>query len=266
MNRVCNFLTGASLGAVGMYFLDPIVGNRRRALVRDQVNHTFHKAGDAADATWRDLQNRAYGLVAEMRGCISGGEADDEIIAQRVRSKMGRYVSHPSAIEVSARNGVVRLAGPILAHEVDDLISAVKSVRGAWDVEDHLEVHESAENISALQGGVPRFGEPVEWMQQNWSPTARLLAGLGGGALILNCCARRTPGAAVMGIAGALLSLRALANRGVRELMPEEFTETQHAEQPQMLSGFERGTGGPPPEVQELHEDARQPATTYRQS
>jgi BON domain len=260
MNRICNFLTGASLGAVTTYFLDPVVGNRRRALVRDQFNHIFHKLGDAADVTRRDLQNRAYGLVAELRGCITGDEADDEIITQRVRSKMGRYVSHSSAIEVSARNGIVRIGGPILAHEVDDLICAVKSVRGVRGVEDHLEVHESAEDISALQGGVPRTGEPAEWMQQNWSPTARFLAGLGGSLLMLNCCTRRTPGAAIMGIAGSALTLRALANRGIHELMPAGTMEANQAKPPHMQSGFERG--GPPPEVQELHEEFRQPTAT----
>jgi uncharacterized membrane protein len=179
------------------------------------MNHAFNKAGDAIDATVRDMQHRAYGLFAEARGCLTSDNADDEIIAQRVRSKMGRHVSHPSSIDVSARSGVVHLSGPILAHEVDDLVCAVKSVRGVEDVVDNLEVHESAENISALQGGVPRTGEPVDVMQANWSPTTRLLMGAAGTALMMRCATRRTPAAALLCPAGFAMALRAVTNQEV---------------------------------------------------
>jgi len=220
MNRLCNFLTGASLGAGLVYFLDPVVGNRRRSLLRDQVVHGLNKGADAVDATWRDLRNRSYGLMAELRSCVTGRgrDADDEVLTQRVRSKLGRHVSHPSSIEVSAHDGNVRLSGPILAHEVDELISAVESVRGIRAVENHLEVHEAAENISALQGGRPRTGEPAEWMQEYWSPTARLLAGAAGTALMLNCLARRTPVGMLLGPVGFGLAMRAATNQEMTRL------------------------------------------------
>src|SRR5262245_48308430 len=90
MNRICNFLTAASVGAGLAYFFDPVVGNRRRALARDQLNHFCNKAGDAADVTWRDLQNRANGVMAELTGLFRADLADDDILVDRVRSKMGR--------------------------------------------------------------------------------------------------------------------------------------------------------------------------------
>jgi hypothetical protein len=212
MNRICNLLTAASLGAGFSYFFDPVVGNRRRALARDQINHFCNKTGNAADATWRDLQNRAYGLFAELTSAFSADTADDDVLVERVRSKMGRYVSHPAAIEVSAENGTICLSGPILADEVDDLFCAVRSVRGVRDIEDQLDVHKSAD-ISALQGGVPRTGEPFEFMQENWSPTAKLLAGMAGATLMTKFLARRSPSALLLGTAGAVLALRALANQ-----------------------------------------------------
>jgi uncharacterized membrane protein len=212
MKRLCNFLTGATVGAGFLYYFDPVLGNRRRALVRDQINHAFNKAGDSIDATVRDLQNRSYGLLAEARGCLTSDNSDDEIIAQRVRSKMGRHVSHPSSIEVSAHNGVVHLSGPILTHEVDDLVCAVKSVRGVEDVVDNLELHESAENISALQGGRHRTGAPVDVMQANWSPTTRLLMGAAGTALMMRCATRRTPAAALLCPVGFAMTMRAVTN------------------------------------------------------
>jgi hypothetical protein len=212
MNRLSNFFTGATIGAGIAYFFDPVAGNRRRAMVRDQFVHALNQTADAADVTWRDLQNRASGLMAEMRACLSADEADDEVLVHRVRSKIGRYTSHPSAVEVSARDGVVRLNGPILAHEVDNLIAAVNSVRGVQDVEDHLDAHESAENFPALQGGRTRLGEPSAFMQENWSPTARLLAGMVGTKLMFNCLTRRSPLAVLLGPAGFAMALRSFTN------------------------------------------------------
>ena len=221
MNRLCNLLTGASLGAGVMYFLDPVVGNRRRSLIRDQLTHALNKGANAADATWRDMRNRSYGLMAELRSCVtqSGRDVDDSLLVQRVRSNLGRHVSHPSTIEVTARDGHVRVSGPILEHEVDGLLSAVELVRGVRDVENRLEVHTSAENISALQGGRPRPGEPSEWMQENWSPTARLLAGAAGTVLMLNCLTRRTPGAILLGTAGFGLTMRAATNQEMTRVL-----------------------------------------------
>jgi hypothetical protein len=255
MNRFCTFLTGASLGAGAMYFFDPVVGNRRRSLVRDQFIHAVNKAERAADATLRDVQNRAYGTVHELRNMITGDDRspDEETLINRVRSKMGRYVSHPAAIDVSARDGIVRLSGPILADEVDDLISAVKSVRGVDDIEDRLDVHDSPDNISALQGGRTRTGETSAWQQESLSPAMRALLGLAGGVLALDCVVRRTPTSAILGTAGAGLIYQALVDYNVGELWPED-TKNERQEQPRKLSGFGKGTGSLPPEVQELHD------------
>jgi hypothetical protein len=46
----------------------------------------------------------------------------------------------------------VILSGPVLAAEVDELLSKVKKVKGVHEVESRLEVHESAENVPSLQG------------------------------------------------------------------------------------------------------------------
>jgi hypothetical protein len=58
------------IGALVMYFFDPVLGNRRRALLRDQLTHARHEIGDYAEGTSKDLRNRAYGLVAEARGLV----------------------------------------------------------------------------------------------------------------------------------------------------------------------------------------------------
>jgi uncharacterized membrane protein len=214
MNRGLSFLTKVGLGAGLMYFLDPERGNRRRALVRDQVTSLLHKSDDAIDKTARDMRNRAQGVVREMMGTVSRDpKTQDWILEERVRAEIGRVSRHSSAIQVSADQGTVRISGPILADEVDRVLSHVNKVRSVNKVENNLEVHESAENIPALQGE-PQIREPkMELMQQNWSPTARFATGLGGLLLTVYGMSRR-------GITGSLVSLGglALAARGVTNI------------------------------------------------
>ena len=58
------------IGALVMYFFDPVSGKRRRALARDQLVHARHEIGDYAEGTAKDLRNRAYGLAAEARSLV----------------------------------------------------------------------------------------------------------------------------------------------------------------------------------------------------
>jgi hypothetical protein len=67
---ILNRLTALAAGAALMYFFDPVSGRRRRALLRDQLVHYRHEFGDYADATYKDLRNRAQGVVAETKGAV----------------------------------------------------------------------------------------------------------------------------------------------------------------------------------------------------
>lgn len=166
-------LTGAGLA----FLFDPERGARRRALARDQAVRIGRKTADAAGATARDVRHRAQGIAAETRARLRSDAPSDETLAERVRAKLGRYSSHPRAITVIARDGVVALEGPILASEVQGLVRAVRSLRGVREVENRLEAHETPGNHPSLQGGVERPGERVEFLQASWSPAARLVAG-----------------------------------------------------------------------------------------
>ena len=77
------------------------------------------------DKAARDLGYRTGGLVAEARAVVRHEAVTDDILVQRVRSRMGRAVSHPHAVEAIAKDGRVTLRGLILAGEVKDLLSAV---------------------------------------------------------------------------------------------------------------------------------------------
>jgi uncharacterized membrane protein len=213
------FVAGAGIGAGLMYVLDPAAGRRRRALARDQLVHAMRKGEDAADATARDVANRARGVVAELGARFTPADAPDDVLAERVRAKLGHWASHPGAIEVEAHGGRVVLRGVVLARELDGLLRAVRRVRGVRDVESRLEAHERPDDVPALQGGVARTGERFELLQTRWSPTARLLAGAGGGVLAIAALRRGGLGGALLAAPGAALLARAATNLELRRLV-----------------------------------------------
>jgi hypothetical protein len=146
-------LGGLGLGALLMYVLDPERGARRRALARDKAVRLYNRTSDRVGARSRDLRNRTKGAAAKTRSLLQSDDiVSDDVLAERVRSRIGRSVSHPGALDVSARGGRIRLAGPVLEREVEDLIDTVRSTPGVAEVEDLLEVHEHADAVPALQG------------------------------------------------------------------------------------------------------------------
>jgi osmotically-inducible protein OsmY len=163
-------LGGLGLGAALMYVLDPERGKRRRAVVRDKAVRAAHKTSDTLDARSRDFRNRAKGVAAEVKAMTGSEEVSDAVLEERVRAAIGRAVSNPGAVEVSAIGPSVMLSGAVLASELDDLLSTVRDVRGVDDVENRLQVHESAGDISSLQGARgPR--SKAERGRDRWEPT-----------------------------------------------------------------------------------------------
>jgi hypothetical protein len=218
-------------GAAFMYFLDPNTGGRRRALVRDQVVHAAHKTGDAVDATSRDLSNRARGVVADLRGRLDGDDVSDTTLQERVRARIGAVVGHASALQATVSDGLVTLSGPILADDVDRLLRRVRAVRGVRGVDDRLEVHAEPNGVPALQGRPRRRrgGEVFELWQDHWSPTARLLTGAAGAALIVGGLRRLDN----MGFSVAALGLGLLSRASTNVPLArtaESFGAWRHAE------------------------------------
>jgi hypothetical protein len=212
---------GAVAGAALMYFLDPDQGRRRRALVRDQLVSAAHATGDAADTTSRDLGNRARGLVADLRGRFRHEEVSDDIVAGRVRARLGAVVSYASAVRTDVGNGRVTLTGPVLAEDVDRLVRRIGTVRGVREVDNRLDVHAEPGNVPALQGARgrrPRGGEVFELMQRSWSPAARFITGLGGGALTAWGLRRLDSPGIVAAVLGITLLARGASNVPMRRL------------------------------------------------
>ena len=91
-------------------------------------------------------------------------------------------------------------------------------VQGVNEVVNNLEVHADAGNHPALQGGRERPGNRFEFLQENWSPAARLVAGAAGASLAAYGGVRRDALGAGLGAAGLLLVTRGITNTGLKHL------------------------------------------------
>ena len=86
-------LIGTAAGATAMYLLDPVLGRRRRALVRDKLTSAALRTADVARPAARDVRNRAYGTFAEARSFLRPDEeiADGKLL--RVRAFFDVYAA-----------------------------------------------------------------------------------------------------------------------------------------------------------------------------
>lgn len=217
-------LTGMSLGAGLMYLFDPLQGRRRRALLRDRVTRIVNSSEDFLDKASRDLNNRITGMTSELESLLSREVPTDRTLVERVRSKMGRYVSHPGAIEVTADQGRVVLHGQVLSNELDELLSAVKSVRGVEQLEHQLQVHDGPANIASLQGGAPPTGESG-MMRSNLPPATRLVLSTAGLGMLGYCLVKRSPLASLCGTVGLAMLIRGTTNVTARQWISGEAQE-----------------------------------------
>jgi hypothetical protein len=181
-----------------MYLMDPNLGRRRRAVARDKAARLYSDASWAIDKTRKDVQNRASGVVHQARSMYSQGDepVPDYKLVDRVRSKMGRVVSHPHAVNVQAQNARVTLSGDVRADELDALLKCVRSVPGVNEVDNQLQAHEDTARVPSLQGGREKPGWRSELMEDNWAPATRLAVGgvLAGGVLLAGLGMRRRRG------------------------------------------------------------------------
>ncbi len=175
--------TGIAVGAALMYAFDPDRGRARRAHLRDKLVHVEHELADVGRSGLHDLANRSRGLAHDVARVARPDYADDDVICERVRARIGRAIWHPGLIEVASDNGIVTLRGHVLIAEAPHLIHAVHGVHGVRGVVDELKRHDRPGNLPALQGRPrPR--------KRALAPGTRLVAG-GIGALLLGRALRR---------------------------------------------------------------------------
>lgn len=182
MNSLTAMVTGAGLGCLAMYGLDPEMGRRRRALARDQMIKIRRKAGEAAAFTARDLKNRTLGTLAERKSLFAAeGEISDDALAERVRAELGFLVRYPSFIDVQVHSGEVILTGDAFSDECEQLVTGILSLRGVRCADNRLRTHEGPEDFPGLRGQQLKAkptGRSFDIMQPHWSPATRLIVGV----------------------------------------------------------------------------------------
>src|SRR5262249_26378541 len=184
-----------------------------------QMAHTVNVVNSATDTTARDLSHRLHGILSEGGQLFRRKDVSDDALAARVRSNLGRVVSHPHAIEVTVNEGHVTLSGPILANEAKGLLKRISKIPGVLGVRNALISHERAGDVPGLQGGKARPKSRWAFAQTNWSPTARLIACATGGALMSYCLKKRDLVSAGLGTLGFGLFVRGLTNLETKRLV-----------------------------------------------
>jgi len=229
-------LTGAVAAAGVMYYFDAGSGRRRRAEFGQRSAGAARRGVSRLQAASRDLAHRVYGLGARATARIRRGEVAPTVLVERVRARLGRVVSHPGAVHVSAdEQHTVRLTGAVLAWEHEPLRRAIAQVAGVGAIRDELEVHESAQQVSALQGGARRaLRGPAD--EAGATAALRLLMALAGSSLLVGGSRRRGTLGVMGAAAGSALLLRSVTTPRRRPARyrnrPLEVCQTLHLHAP----------------------------------
>jgi hypothetical protein len=133
-------VVGAVLGVISMYLADPRSGARRRSVLFDRARRMGHEAARRIGQRSRDLSHRMRGMAYRSTATLRIRDVSDEQLESRIRSRIGRAVSHPGLVRVHVRDRHVSLTGRILDGERRGLIAAVRHVPGVSGVEDRLEM------------------------------------------------------------------------------------------------------------------------------
>lgn len=202
MNHFFRLVTALALGAGAMYYLDPQQGRRRRALVGDKVDSLSHDARDYLDSQRKHASDRVRGMAARVRSRFSSAQPSDQQLYGNVRSRLGRTVSYPHAVDTDVQEGRVLLKGDILERELNTLMAEIWSIRGVKSIDCQLSLHAEPGNAPGLQGR-PRHTRraKMRYLARNG---ATLLAIIGGAGAILR--ALRSEGSAT-----GMISLAAVA-------------------------------------------------------
>lgn len=185
---------------------------RRRGALVHGARRALHEAEDFVEAGARDLGHRAAGAAHEARARLASEAPDDDVLAERVRARLGHLTDHAHAIRVRAHDGEVELTGPVFRAEHPAILAGVRMVRGVRRVQDRLDPHETAD-VRALEGAGPRRRARGAFLPIS-SPGYRLAAGAAGAFLVGRALLGRGLLRIPAGLVGASLLGRVLGDAG----------------------------------------------------
>jgi hypothetical protein len=141
MNKPLAAFGAAAAGALAMYYLDPDLGARRRALLAELLRGSL--PGERRTSGRGRLARRA-----SLRAVPADPRSDAEL-RDRVQSVLDRLVSHPRALDVGVDHGIVRLAGHVLAQEREGMLAHVERMPGVRKVVDAMAAFDRPQAVRA---------------------------------------------------------------------------------------------------------------------
>lgn len=138
MNRIARIAAAFAAGAAVMYYLDPLAGRRRRALVRDRGLAATHDAERFVRAKSHRAADRARGMLARARSTLADAPVDDDRLHERIRARLGRVVAHPGQVNVDVNHGHVVLRGRASPGEIETLTETLSVMRGVCGVDNRI--------------------------------------------------------------------------------------------------------------------------------
>jgi uncharacterized membrane protein len=214
VKKAVSLITAATLGGGFAYLTDPAIGKRRRALLRDAVVHGAKVARRAATIAAKDTAHRLGGLLEISKRIFVHDHVNDEVLADRVRSEIGRVSSHPN-VEVIVDDGCVTLLGPVVAKESLMVLKAAESVRGVQEIVNRMELYEPSRNMQTQN---PRIRQ-LDIFQTHWAPATRVAVGSAGASMLL--VSSKMPAAirTLLRAGGLALVARAATNLDFKRLL-----------------------------------------------
>lgn len=136
------WLAAGTLSAGAMYLFDPVMGRRRRILLRDRTAAMLRRTGRRLGRFERRMAADAYGFRQRVTHLRPAGTElpNDADLAQRVESMIFRDQTLPKGrININVEHGVVVLRGALERDEqIRALEMAARKVPGVQDVRSYL--------------------------------------------------------------------------------------------------------------------------------
>jgi uncharacterized membrane protein len=212
--ELAKWLGGAAAGALLMYMLDPDRGSARRAQSAAAVRNAGTRTTSAIGNVWRGAGSSMGEAADAVANNVAEAAKADGGIGSAI-SRLGRAAGDMADQAISkARSGVSRVEDSGSYANARSTVSKAVSHAAESAVDFYDDTRKSAGKLGR------RVVEEVRGDSEGaWNPAMRNTALVGGGLLAMMALMRRSPMTTVLGLAGAALLARGVANQPLRSLV-----------------------------------------------
>jgi len=187
MRNLRLLVAGTALGATTMYLFDPDRGRRRRHMLQDRARATRKDFEELAGKAERDLENRAQGLAARLRGSPPARHAERGLLSEGTpERRIIEGIAGTAAGLWGLANGGITGLGALVAGSYLVARSVVPMQNGAIRVQKTITIAAPIEQVyeywSKLEN-YPRFMEHVDDVQVTGDRSHWRVKGPGGRTL-----------------------------------------------------------------------------------